>query len=586
MGTLDWFAVGLYVLTAVGIGVYFTKRASRSTTDFFVAGRTLPWLIAGTSMVATSFSADTPLFVAGMSRQTGIFSNWFWWSLAIGQIATVFFFARLWRRTEALTDIEFIVKRYEPSKAISILRVFKVFFDGVLRNCVIIASVTLAMAKILKVLLNLSDTALFHIPVLGDVTSTMVLLFILGGSAVLYSSLSGLYGVVYTDLVQFALAMIGSIGLAVIVYVDASGGAGLMEKLSGAPDFKSSLLNFFPELSTLNLATFTFFVYIFVVWWAQVPGEGLYVQRLLATRSEKDSFLSFLWYNICHYIIRPWPWIMVGLLSLYYLPHLEDAETAFPRMIDLFLPVGLKGVMVASLLAAFMSTLDTHLNWGASYLVNDLYRPFIARDKSAKHYVLASRICMVLLTIVALIVTSQLSSILGAYKYLWMILSGVGTVMIARWYWWRVNAYSEIAAIVASVIVGNYLEIKLPSTAEADLFAVRVVIITAVVTSVWVVVTFLTSKTPGKQTAAFYSQMKIGGLGWKKVREAAGIKPVVGEFKENFIAWLSCVVFLYSLLLGIGKFIFHEWSLGLLYLGVTIVSGYILKRFMGKMRFD
>ena len=586
MGTLDWFAVGLYVLTAVGIGVYFTKRASRSTTDFFVAGRTLPWLIAGTSMVATSFSADTPLFVAGMSRQTGIFSNWFWWSLAIGQIATVFFFARLWRRTEALTDIEFIVKRYEPSKAISILRVFKVFFDGVLRNCVIIASVTLAMAKILKVLLNLSDTALFHIPVLGDVTSTMVLLFILGGSAVLYSSLSGLYGVVYTDLVQFALAMIGSIGLAVIVYVDASSGAGLMEKLSGAPDFKSSLLNFFPELSTLNLATFTFFVYIFVVWWAQVPGEGLYVQRLLATRSEKDSFLSFLWYNICHYVIRPWPWIMVGLLSLYYLPHLEDAETAFPRMIDLFLPVGLKGVMVASLLAAFMSTLDTHLNWGASYLVNDLYRPFIARDKSAKHYVLASRICMVLLTIVALIVTSQLSSILGAYKYLWMILSGVGTVMIARWYWWRVNAYSEIAAIVASVIVGNYLEIKLPSTAEADLFAVRVVIITAVVTSVWVVVTFLTSKTPGKQTAAFYSQMKIGGLGWKKVREAAGIKPVVGEFKENFIAWLSCVVFLYSLLLGIGKFIFHEWSLGLLYLGVTIVSGYILKRFMGKMRFD
>ena len=586
MGTLDWFAVGLYVLTAVGIGVYFTKRAGRSTTDFFVAGRTLPWLIAGTSMVATTFSADTPLFVAGMSRQTGIFSNWFWWSLAIGQIATVFFFARLWRRTEALTDIEFIVKRYEPSKAISILRVFKVFFDGVLRNCVIMGSVTLAMAKILKVLLNLSDTALFHVPVLGDVTSTMVLLFILGGSAVLYSSLSGLYGVVYTDLVQFALAMIGSIGLAVIVYVDASGGAGLMEKLSGAPDFKSSLLNFFPELSTLNLATFTFFVYIFVVWWAQVPGEGLYVQRLLATRSEKDSFLSFLWYNICHYIIRPWPWIMVGLLSLYYLPHLEDAETAFPRMIDLFLPVGLKGIMVASLLAAFMSTLDTHLNWGASYLVNDLYRPFIGKHKSPKHYVLVSRICMVLLTIVALIVTSQLSSILGAYKYLWMILSGVGTVMIARWYWWRVNAYSEIAAIVASVIVGNYLEIKLPSTAEADLFAVRVVIITAVVTSVWVVVTFLTSKTPGKQTAAFYLQMRIGGVGWKKVREAAGIKPIVGEFKENFIAWLSCVVFLYSLLLGIGKFIFHEWSLGLLYLGVTIVSGYILKRFMGKMRFD
>ncbi|HUW18939.1 MAG TPA: sodium:solute symporter family protein [Sedimentisphaerales bacterium] len=582
----DWVILGLYLLTTVGIGLYFTKKAVRSTADFFVAGRSLSWFIAGTSIVATTFSSDTPLVVAGISRETGIYGHWFWLSLATGQIATVFFFARLWRRSEVMTDIEFVVARYDPCRATSALRVFKVFFDGVLINCIVMASVTLAMAKIIKAMLDLPDVTLLHFPLLGDVNSVAVLLVVLGGVALLYSILSGLYGVVYTDLLQFVLAMAGSIALAAWVYVDASDGAGLLKKLSAAPNFKSDFLNFFPDLSSFNLASFTFFVYVFVTWWARAPGNGYYVQRLLATRSERDSVLAFLWFNVCQYVIRPWPWIVVGLLSLHYLPHLNDPESSFPMMINLFMPAGLKGIMVASMLAAFMSTIDTHLNWGTSYIVNDFYVPFMSGNKNPRHYIRVSRISMILLTIIALVITTRLTSVLGAYKYLAVMFGSIGTVMIARWYWWRVSPYSEMAAITTSLVLANYLQIRLPSTAEADLFAVRVVITVSVVTIVWVVVTLLTSKKiPGKHAIAFYSKMRIAGVGWKKVRELAQIDPRAGEFTQNLVAWLCCVVFLFCLTLGIGKFIFHEWVTGFVYITGAITSGYVLKKLMGRMQF-
>lgn len=585
MAVWDWIIVASYVAAAIGVGIYFTKKASKSTSDFFVAGRTLPWYIAGTSMVATTFAADTPLFVAGMSRQTGISSNWLWWSIGIGQIATIFFFARLWRRTEAVTDIEFVVQRYQPSNATSFLRVFKVFFDGVLVNCVTIAWVVLAVLKILKVILKLSDDPMFHLPLFGDVTPTILLLVILGSAVVIYTTLSGLYGVAYLDFVQFCMAMTGTVALGVIVYLDASGGSGLMAKLQAAPEFKSTLLNFFPDLSTFNILTFTFFVYIFVAWWAHAPGNGYLVQRLLATRSEKDALLAFLWFNICHYVLRPWPWIIVGILSLHYIPHIEDAETAFPMMIDMFLPVGLKGLMVTALLAAFMSTVDTQLNWGSSYLLNDFYRPFISKNKTAKHYVMASRVFMVLLTVIGLLIAVKLTNILGAFKYIVVLYSGIGTIMIARWYWWRVNAYAEISAIVATLIVANCAAIMLPGTPEKDLFAVRILITITVVTIVWIIVVLATSKKPAKQAIEFYSKMRIAGPGWKKVRQMTQIEPIKGEFKQNLFAWFSCTVFLYSLLLGIGKLIFHQWLSTCIYFVFAIVSGYILKKIMAKIKF-
>lgn len=590
MHWIDWMVVAAYVGTAIGIGVYFTKRAANSTTDFFVAGRTLPWWVAGTSIVATTFSADTPLFVAGLSRTTGVHGNWFWWSAAIGCVATVFFFARLWRRTEALTDIEFVVQRYAPGPSRDVLRIFKVFYDGVFVNCVVMASVTLAMAKIAKVVLGLSDSVLLTVPVFGPVTPTGVVLTILGATALLYSVLSGLYGVVYTDLVQFALAMIGCIGLAAIVYVDASGGEGLMARLAAAPDFKASLLGFVPDLSTFSLPLFAFLVYIFIGWWGGAPGSGFYVQRLLACKSEKDSVLAFLLFSFLHFVVRSWPWVIVGILSIIYFPGLEDAESSFPLMIDRFLPVGLKGVMVAAMLAAFMSTLDTQLNWGASYLVNDFYQPYIARkhQKTDHAYVNVSRFGMVLLMLAALLVSTRLTTILDAYKYLGLMWGGIGTVMIMRWYWWRVNAWSEISAIVASLVIGNVAAILLPNVetpVAKDYYAVRLIITITGTALVWIVVTLLTSHRVGTAHKTFYRKMRIPGPGWARVAAETGIAPLRGELRTSVLAWLSCTLLLLAVLLGIGKFIFHEWVAGLAYAVIAIVSARVLRAQMSKITF-
>ena len=586
MAVWDWVVVGTYVLVALGIGLRFTKKAGASTADYFVAGRSLSWFVAGTSILATTFSSDTPLVVAGISRQAGFCGHWFWLSAAIGQTATVFFFARLWRRAGIMTDAEFVATRYGPSRATSALRVFRVLFDGVLVNCIVMASVTRAMAKIIKALLGLPEEALWRLPIVGEVSAVGLTLVVLAGAAVLYAALSGLYGVVYTDLLQFALAMAGSISLAIIVYVKASRAPGLLAKLAASPQFEAHFLDFFPGLDASALMTFTFVVYLTMIWWYRVPGNGYYVQRLLATRSEKDSFFAFLWFNICQYVIRPWPWILVGLLSLHYLPGLDDPESAFPRMIDLFLPVGLKGIIVASLLAAFMSTIDTHLNWGTSYIVNDLYQPFIKPGAAPRYYVFVSRITMLFLTGVALLLTTRLTSILGAYKYLATMFGGVGTVMIARWYWWRVNPHSEIAAIVTSLIVANALQFMLPNTPEADLFAVRLVLTISTVTGVWVLVTLLTSpKTPRKHTLAFYAKMKIPGPGWKHVRDIAGVGVEPGELLHSFIAWLCCILFLFSLMLGAGKLLFHAWMAGLMYVTVAALAGLLLYRQIAKMRF-
>ncbi|MHC5060692.1 MAG: sodium:solute symporter family protein [Planctomycetota bacterium] len=584
MAIIDWLIVGFYVAAAIGIGVYFTKRASKSTDDYFVAGRSLGWFIAGTSIVATTFSSDTPLVVAGISRQSGISGHWFWLSAAMGQIATVFFFAKLWRRTEAMTDVEFVAQRYEPSPATTALRIFKVFFDGVLLNCIVMASVTLAMTKVINVMLDLPQSVVFELPVIGQVYWPAIILFILGFSAVLYSALSGLYGVVYTDLLQFILAMTGSIGLAIIVYIRASAD-NIITDFPQKASVSRTFLDFFPSVNSSSLAVFTFFVYIFLTWWHRVPGNGYYVQRLLATRSERDSVLAFLWFNICQYVIRPWPWIIVGLFSLYYLPGLTDHESSFPEMINMFLPTGLKGIMVASMLAAFMSTIDTHLNWGTSYMVNDFYKPFINSKRQVSQYIFISRILMLSLMITALLLASKLTSILAAYKYLSVVFGGIATVMIARWYWWRINPWSEISAIIASLVVGNLSQIIFASSDGRDMYAVRLVVTILAVTSVWITVTYLTSvPKPTIHLIAFYQKMKIPGPGWKKVRDMAGCVPEKSELLISFTGWISCCLFIYSLTLGIGKLLFHHFLAGFLCLALSILSGTAMAKVLRKMK--
>ncbi len=608
MTIYDWLIVAAYGVATIVLGLYFTRRATSSTTDFFIAGRSLPWFIAGTSIVATTYSSDTPLFVAGLSRNEGIYGNWFWWAFAIGNLASVFFFSRLWRRTEAVTDVQLVALRYEPGGATSFLRAFKSIFDGVVVNCVVMASVTVAMTKVLTVLLNLSDTeALFHLPLFGPVTETTAALALLSLLAVFYTTMSGLYGVVYTDLIQFALAMIGSMALAGIVYVQASAG-GLIENLAASPDFRAATLRFFPDFTAVqwsnfltwdwrnlpvaDMAAFTFMVYIGVAWWAGAPGSGFLVQRLLATKSEKDALYANLWFTFCHYVIRPWPWILVGLISMIYFPGLADPESAYPEMVHRFLPAGLKGIMVASLLAAFMSTLDTHLNWGASYLINDLYRPFIVKNRPPKHYVRASRICMLLLAVVAIVVGTRLSGILDAYKYIGVITGGVSLVMILRWYWWRVNPWSEISAMAASLLFGNLAQVYLANyTDEAgvlhDFFALRLVLVLTATTLVWLSVTFITSASPGPNVRSFYRKMRIGGPGWRRISQEEGMN-AGGARRDPSLgltaaAWLSSVCCLYAALLGTGKLLLHEWRAACFFVAVLVVSGLLLRRCVRKM---
>jgi len=587
---IDWTIIGMYVVSALAIGVLFTKKAGESTADFFVAGRSLPWWIAGTSIVATTFSADTPLFVAGLARTVGISGNWFWWSGAIGTVASIFFFAKLWRRTQAVTDVEFLILRYKNGTPVKSLRVFNVFYNGVFVNCVVMASVTLAMAKIMKVMLHLSDDPLFTLGAL-KVTSTVVLLIILGGCAVFYTTLSGLYGVVYTDLIQFALAMVGSIGLAIVVYLDASSGPGLMAKLQSAPDFKETLINFIPDLSKWNMPTFAFYVFMFMAWWAAVPSGGYFVQRLLACKSEKDSVLAFLWFNFLHYVVRSWPWVLVGLLSIITFHNLPDAESAFPLMIDKFLPVGLKGAMVASLLAAFMSTLDTQLNWGTSYLINDFYEPYVAPNRSEEHYVAMSRLFMLLLTVVALISSAFLASILDAYKYLGLLWGGVSTVLIARWYWWRVNPQSEIAAIATSLLLSVVLAFSLPDARDeagkvlTDYYTLRLMIVVFSSTIMWIIVAFLTSKEPDDRAIEFYKRMRIPGPGWRKVAEMTGVEPEEGQLGAATLGWLGCVALIIGLLIGVGKLLFHEWEQGTIAIIIALVGGIVMALQFKKLTF-
>lgn len=579
MHWIDWTIVGAYAISALIIGFYFTRRASGGMEDFFVAGRSLGWFVLGTSMVATTFSADTPLFVASISRNTGIFENWLWWSAAMAGMAGVFFFAHLWRRSGVVTEIEFISLRYAPSKLNDVLRIFKVVFEGVLMNCILMGAVTIAVGKIIEIIVPESTEIFIVLPWIGELSGTTLLVFSIGICAVIYSSLSGLYGVVYTDLIQFALALAGSFILGYIVYSESSSG-GLMENLKSAPEFRPELINFFPSFEKFDLMTFTFIVYMTISWWGQSSGSGNMVQRLLAAKTEQDAVKGFLWYNVCHYVLRPWPWIVIGLLSLIYFPHLEDGEMAFPMMIQKFLPVGLKGIMVASLFAAYMSTIDTHLNWGSSYVVNDLYKPFIKKQASARHYVKVARLVMLVITFLAVIIASRVDSILQVYKYVVLVGGGVGTVLIARWYWWKVNLRAEFTAYLLSFIMAPLLTVIISNGPEEDYFAVRLVIITTLVTISWVLVAIITNRTPCVHTLEFHKKIRVGGLGWRRVSRETAVAGEGSRIRTSMLGWVLGCLMLYGILIGTGKLLFHAWTEGLLSLTVGLVSAWLLKRYV------
>ena len=445
---IDWTIIAAYFVISLAIGVYYSRRAGRDVAEYFLSGRDLPWWLAGTSMVATTFAADTPLAVAGFVARNGIAGNWIWWNAALGSMLTVFFFARLWRRAGIMTDVEFAELRYAGRPA-AVLRGFRALYLGLPINCVIIGWVNLAMAKILAVTMGWDRLT----AVLASLAITAF-----------YSALSGLWGVVVTDFFQFVFAMSGTIALAVFA-LRAPGVAGIEGLRARLP---ASTFDFIPRIGdagaiaaagpSLALPVAAFLAYIGVQWWAswypgQEPGGGGYIaQRMMSARDERHSFFATLWFTIAHYCLRPWPWIVVGLASLVLYPGLTDKEAGYVMVMRDHLPAGWRGMLLGAFFAAYMSTISTQLNWGTSYIVNDFYRRFVKPHGDERHYVWVSRAATILTMLAAATVTFYLESIRQAWEFVLESGAGIGLVLILRWYWWRVNAWSEITAMIAPAV--------------------------------------------------------------------------------------------------------------------------------------
>ncbi len=569
---VDWLIIAGFLIISLLIGLYFRKRASKSLVSFFLGDRDMPWLIAGISMVATTFAADTPLAVTELVGQNGISGNWLWWSFLAGGMLTTFFFAKLWRRAGVLTEIELIELRYGGVPA-KILRAFKSVYLGLFMNIMIIGWVNLAMISILQAFFGLELSTVY---------------WILGGAmifAAIYTSLSGIWGVAVTDVVQFCVAITGTIILSVIVVNQPEVG-GLTGLRTSLPD---SLFSFFPTiggddgLQSLSIGVGSFLAYLGVQWWAswypgQEPGGGGYVaQRMMSTRTEKGAVYATLLFQVAHYCLRPWPWILVALSCLLIYPEMnpmtnegvtaaEFGKTYVWAMRD-FLPIGLKGLLLASFLAAYLSTISTQLNWGAGYLVNDLYKRFINPNLSEKGYVGASRITTVILMALGLAVTTQMTSISGVWSFIMECGAGLGLVLILRWYWWRINAWSEISATVAPFVaftVSRYgFGWEFPNS---FFFTVGFTTIT------WIIVTLLTSPESNAVLTRFYNQVKPDG-NWAPFRSEDETKTSLFPL---FTCWISAVVLAYSILFLTGKILFSEWNSALVYGAVCGVSAIAL----------
>ncbi len=573
---LDWLIIGGFFALILGVGLSYSRKAGKDLESFFLGGRNLPWYIAGISMVATTFAADTPLAVTELVGQSGIAGNWLWWSFLAGGMLTTFFFAKLWRKSGVLTEVELIEMRYSGTPA-TLLRGFKSLYLGVFINVIIIAWVNVALMSLLEVFFDLDkDTALMY------TAAAMALVAV-------YASFSGLLGVAMTDVIQFFLAMTGCIILAVLVVQS--------DKIGGIDGLKAQLpagsLNFFPDITsdagsagkTLGLSIGAFFAYIGVQWWASwypgaEPGGGGYVaQRMMSAKSEKDAVYATLFFQIAHYCIRPWPWILVGLCAIILYPDLPEADVklGFVHAMSDFLPTGLRGLLLVAFFAAYMSTISTQLNWGASYVINDFYKRFMAPDASDKQLVSASRICTVILMVIGLGVTTQVTSISAAWGFLMSCGAGLGLVLILRWYWWRINAWSEISATVApfiAMIALHFMGIEFP---ESFLYTVLFT------TVVWIAVTFLTSPTAKETLQKFYDKVEPDGA-WADFRPKDEQSSSSSRLFNLFVCWISAIFLTYGILFLIGKIIFKEWSAVGILAAIVLVSFIVLKTFVGKTR--
>src|SRR5271166_657850 len=585
---LDWTAIVGYLAITLVMGLWFRRRSSRSVDDYFVSGRNVNWWLAGTSMVATTFAADTPLVVTGLVYTQGISGNWLWWGFLFSGMMTVFLFARLWRRSGLLTDVQFAEIRYSGKPA-AFLRGFRAVYLGLLMNCVILGWVTKAMTSIV-------GTTLANTPMLNNISAFMsrfgsvwsgndgaalaiCVLFLIPFTG-LYVALGGLWGVLWTDLFQFVLKM--SIVIAVAYYaIAACGGmdaviASLQQMQAHAGSNAENPLSFLPSFSRgvtsepmwmVPLANF--FVFIGLQWWAfwypgAEPGGGGYIaQRIFSARDEKQGLLSVLWFNIAHYAIRPWPWIITGLAVIVLYPGLQHPEAGYMMVLNQHLPHQYRGIAIAGFLAAFMSTIATQLNWGASYLVSDFYRRFLRKTASERHYVLVSRLCTVLLVIASAWVSVELSSIASGWQVVLQIGAGTGAVYILRWYWWRINAWSEISAMACSLLVTVILNRWQPFAGNSSLVFAKGALATTIVTTIaWLVVTLLTQPEPDDVLLRFYRHVRPDVRGWQRVAAQTPELAPHRDLGSNLVAWAIGCAMIYLCLFGAGKMLLHQFAVG------------------------
>ncbi len=577
LSLLDWVVIGLYFLISLGIGLYYRRRATKSVSDFFVSGRKVTWWLAGTSMVATTFAADTPLAVTGLVARNGIAGNWIWWSMAFSGMLTVFFYARLWRRSGVLTDVEFAEVRYSGRPA-RFLRGFRAFYLGLPINLIIMGWVNLALVKILMLVLRVTKFQALLI--------TIGIMFITAS----ISTLSGLWGVLVTDMFQFILIM-GMVIVLAVFAIHSVGGIGELvssiQTIEKSGEATGSLLSFVPEINSTWMPLITFFVYLAVNWWASwypgaEPGGGGYiVQRILSAKNEKHSLLATLWFNIAHYALRPWPWILVALVAVVKFQgdpsFAADPESGYIRIMIADLPASLRGLMVAGFFAAYMSTIATELNWGASYLVNDLYRRFLVRQRRERHYVVISQLMTMSLMILSAIVSFYMESIADAWKFMIAIGAGTGLVYLLRWFWWRINAWSEVSAMIAAFVTSLTLQIGFGlSESKPSEFAYLVLITVAVTTVVWLAVTFLTRPESKEVLLSFYRRVRPSAALWGPIaKEATDVVPRKdGLF--NLMDWLCGVAMIYAFLFGAGKIIFGQVLLGIGFFAAGLIFGGII----------
>jgi SSS family solute:Na+ symporter len=575
---LDWIIVVISLAVAFAPAIWLMRRAGANTTEFFTSGRAAPWWLIGVSMVATTFSTDTPNLVTNLVRDGGVAANWAWWSFLLTGMLTVFFYARLWRRSGVMTDLEFYELRYSGKPA-AWVRGFRAVYLGLFFNLVIMATVNLAAVKIANVLLG------------WPMTQTLLVCAVINA---VFAATAGLWGVLVTDFIQFGIAMTGSFAAAYYALQQPQVGGldGLITRIDPAT------LRLLPDFGDWSTALAIFIIPITIQWWSvwypgSEPGGGSYIaQRMLAAKSERDAMWGTLFFNAAHYALRPWPWIIVALASMLVypdlrdisaaLPHVDPAlvghDMAYPAMLR-FLPSGVLGLMVAGLLAAYVSTIVTHLNWGTSYLVHDLYRRFVKADGTESHYVAVGRLVTALLMVLAALLTYVLDTARASFDLLLSIGAGTGLLYLLRWFWWRINAWSEIAAMVTSFALATFFFFAAKS-GTAPPSHVSLIITVFATTAVWVTVSYLTPAVDRARLIEFYKLVRPAGPGWADIRREAGVGPSPDSLAHALLGWVLGCVFVYGALFGTGSFMYGHTAQGTFWAMACVVSGIWLVRLL------